>query len=146
MPQRIEMSRARPSRMPETASVVLTVPAYKDYVVIVRSAVAQLGACFGFTIGEIGDVRLAVDEACNLLVAGRRWSGGGTGGALDCRAEVRGGLLRVSVAATAETAEEPDTEGFGWTILSALVDALACAHDGGKVRIELEKRRTGGDW
>jgi serine/threonine-protein kinase RsbW len=128
--------------VPEVASVVLTVPAHKDFIVIVRSAVAQLGACFSFTIGEIGDLRLAVDEACNLLVADQPQPYGAVVGGLDCRAEVRGDLLRVTVSASAEGAESPDTEGFGWNILTALVDSLAWEQDNDMVRVELEKRRA----
>jgi len=154
MAQHSVVTGADRTETPATASVRLIVPAHRDYVVIVRSAVAYLGACFGFTIGEIGDVRLAVDEACNLLVeagSAARGRAGAAGAAraaqdvadvpdLECHAEVRGGLLRVTVAGAAATAEPPDTEGFGWTILAALVDSLTWDHDGGTVRIELEKR------
>ncbi|MEY9928802.1 serine/threonine-protein kinase RsbW [Catenulispora sp. GP43] len=138
MAQRIEVARAGRITVPETASVQLAVPADKHYIVLVRSAVAQLGACFGFTMGDIGDLRLAVDEACNLLVAGGpdpAVSG------LECRAVVRGDLLRVTLSASAVAAAPPDTEGFGWTILAALVDALAWEQSENVVRVEIEKRR-----
>jgi len=157
MAQRIEAVRNERTRVPEVASVLLNVPAHKDYITAVRSSVAQLGGCFGFTIGEIEDLRLAVDEACNLLVAGAAAGADASGpdlGAgfdavadrttdtLQCRAAVRGDLLHVTVAASAATvAEAPDTEGFGWTILTALVDALAWEQDEDTVRVELEKRR-----
>ena len=140
MAQRIEATPIERARGPELASVQVSVPAHKDYITLVRSAVAQLGACFGFTLGEIGDLRLAVDEACNLLVASP--ATGQADSALECRAVVRGDLLTVTVAGTAETAAEPpDTEGFGWIILTALVTTLAWERDDGGVRIELEKRR-----
>ena len=140
MPQRIEVARIERGRVPEAASVQLTVPAHKDYIVIVRSAVAQLGACFGFTVGDIGDLRLAVDEACNLLV--QHAPAEPVPAALECRAEVRGDLLRVRVSASSQIADPPDTEGFGWTILAALVDTLAWEQDSDTVRVEVEKRRS----
>jgi serine/threonine-protein kinase RsbW len=139
MAQRIEVRRtARPS-VPEVASVLLTVPAHKDYIIIVRSAVAQLGACFGFSLAEIADLRLAVDEACNLLVASPRPVAAQS--SLRCRAEVRGDRLGVRMRASPETAGRPDTEGFGWIILTALVDTLAWGQDDDVVRVEMEKRR-----
>lgn len=133
-----EVARTGRITVPEAASVQLAVPADRHYIVLVRSAVAQLGACFGFTMGAIGDLRLAVDEACNLLVAGGpdpAVSG------LECRAEVRGDLLRVTVSASAVAVAPPDTEGLGWNILAALVDTLAWEEDGDVVRVEIEKRR-----
>ena len=121
------------------ASLVLSVPAHRDFVVIIRSAVAQLAACFDFTVQEITDLRLAVNEACGLLVAGPR--GSAFAGTLDCRAEMRGDLLRVTVAAPAGGFDAPEPDGLGWTLMSALVDALAWAQDGVTARINLEKRR-----
>jgi len=145
MVQRVEVApRAGRVRTRQSASVAMTVPAHKDYVVIIRSAVAQLGACFGYSAREITDLRLAVNEACGLLVAGRRGTGPAAAafGSIDCRAEVRGDTLRVTVAAPAAGFGTPDTDSFGWNIMTALVDALAWAQDGLTVRVALEKRRT----
>ena len=156
MTRSVEVTQADGVRTRQNASLVLTVPAHKDYVVIIRSAVAQLGACFGYTVEEITDLRLAVNEACGLLVAHRPASGPGSGtssgsdlglgldttdGDLECRAEVRGDVLRVTVAAPAAGLEAPDADGLGWNILAALVDSLAWARDGVTARVNLEKRR-----
>src|SRR5215470_8100154 len=48
--------------------VVLTMPADKNYVALVRSAASHLGVRAGFTMAEITDLRLAVDEACGLFL------------------------------------------------------------------------------
>jgi serine/threonine-protein kinase RsbW len=140
MAQRVEAAPPNRIRTPQAASVVLTVPAYKDYVVIIRSAVAQLGACFGFTIREVTDLRLAVNEACALLVAGRPGADRAEG-VIECRAVVRGDVLRVTVAAPAGGFDTPDTDGLGWNIMAALVDTLTWAQDGVTARVALEKRR-----
>jgi len=65
MAQRVEVAPPLHHRIraPRGASVVLSVPAHKDYVVIIRSAVAQLAGCFGYTVRDITDLRLAVNEA-----------------------------------------------------------------------------------
>jgi len=161
MAQRVEVAPPnRRIRTPQRASVVLTVPAHKDYVVIIRSAVAQLAACSGYPPRQVTDLRLAVNEACGLLVAGRpggRPAVGGIGslGVIECRAEVRGELrgdvrgegrgevLRVTVSAPAAGGfDVPDTDGLGWSLMTALVDALAWAQDGITARVSLEKRRA----
>ncbi|MEZ0115649.1 serine/threonine-protein kinase RsbW [Catenulispora sp. EB89] len=126
-------------RTPQRASVVLTVPAHKDYVVIIRSAVAQLAASCGYPPQQVTDLRLAVNEACALLV--------GSLGVIECRAEVRGDagreVLRVAVSAPAAGGfDVPDTDGLGWNLMTALVDALAWAQDGVTARVSLEKRRA----
>lgn len=152
MAQRVEVAPPLHHRIrtPRGASVVLSVPAHKDYVVIIRSAVAQLAGCFGYSLREITDLRLAVNEACALLVAGSP-EAVGIAGTIECRAEVRGEVLgemrdeprgevlRVTVSAAAGTLV-PDTDGIGWTILAALVDTLAWAQDGVSARVDLEKR------
>jgi serine/threonine-protein kinase RsbW len=140
MAQRVEVAPPLHHRIrtPRGASVVLSVPAHKDYVVIIRSSVAQLAGCFGYTVRDITDLRLAVNEACALLVAGSQGTVGGAG-TIECRAEVRGDVLRVTVSAAAATLT-PDTDGIGWTILTALVDTLTWAQDGVSARVDLEKR------
>lgn len=125
-------------RMPRGASIVLTVPADKDYVVIVRSAVAQLGACLGYTVKEITDLRLAVNEACALLVA----AGPGPEGTIECRARLQGDTLRVTLTAPFGAFDAaPDPDGLGWTMMTALVDGVGWAQDGVTARVDLRKKR-----
>jgi serine/threonine-protein kinase RsbW len=141
MTQRVEAAPRHSWIKPQQGpSAVLTVPTRKDYVVIIRSAVAQLAACSGFTAREISDLRLAVNEACALLVAGQLSTG-----VIECRAEVRsdagGDLLLVTLAAPAGAIDTPDTDGLGWTMMTALVDAVAWAQDGVTARVDLKVRR-----
>src|ERR1044071_20927 len=48
--------------------VELTVPAPIPYLAVVRTATAGLAARLGFTLDEIEDLRIAVDEACSMLL------------------------------------------------------------------------------
>lgn len=141
MTQRVEVAPRDRTGAAEGASVVLTVPAHKDYVVIIRSAVAQLAACFGFTVREIADLRLAVNEACGLLVAGAPERDRRAAGSITCRAEVRGDRVRATVTAPAGGFDAPDADSFGWSLMTALVDSLGWAQDGLTARVDLEKRR-----
>jgi serine/threonine-protein kinase RsbW len=140
MVHHVEVAKADGTRLAEAASVLIRVPAHKDYLVVVRSAVAQLGARLGYTFAEIIDLRLAVDEACCLLVAGDA-VGLRAKGDLECRLEVRDDGLRLEVTAASAGFEPPDPEGFGWNVLTALVDAVAWAQDDDTARIMLDKRR-----
>src|SRR2546430_16011483 len=49
--------------------VVLVVPADGSYLAVLRTATAGLAARLQFTLDEIEDLRIAVDEACAILLA-----------------------------------------------------------------------------
>jgi serine/threonine-protein kinase RsbW len=140
MPQQMRTPETAPSRPTDSASVRLRVPADKHYVVLVRSAAGHLGARVGFTLADVTDLRLAVDEACAFLLQGVPPDVPETG-ELECRFEETPDGLRVTVSVEG-TRPRPDTDGLGWQILSALVDTLSWSHDGTTARVDLVKRRT----
>ncbi|HKA68476.1 MAG TPA: ATP-binding protein [Actinomycetes bacterium] len=119
--------------------VRLTVPADKTYVALVRSAASHLGARLGLTIQELTDLRLAVDEACGLLLLPGEFQT--TGAELHCRFDEYPDRLAVTVSAEAEESA-PDVDGFGWSVLSALVDELRWSYQDGWAKVELVKRAT----
>jgi serine/threonine-protein kinase RsbW len=131
----------------DAVPVVISVPADKTYVALIRSATAHLGARAGFSVVEITDLRLAVDEACGLLLSPHDHGGlGATGGELECRLTDYDGGLRVLVSTADTTDRSPDQEGFGWHLLSGLVDRLHWSREGGRAQVELVKypaARTG---
>src|SRR5438045_6948946 len=49
--------------------VVLVVPADGSYLAVLRTATAGLAARLQFTLDEIEDLRIAVDEACAILLS-----------------------------------------------------------------------------
>jgi serine/threonine-protein kinase RsbW len=147
MAQRTLTTPANGSPTAESTSVLVRVPADKDYIVLIRSAAGHLGAQTGLTVAEITDLRLAVDEACGLLLAPRAFGGLDIGdGELECRFDIRPDALhvvvRAEVRAEAGVVEAcPDPTSFGWTIMSALVDEVAWNHDGAITEVGLVKRR-----
>lgn len=119
--------------------VRVSVPADKTYVALVRSAASHLGARLGLTMQELTDLRLAVDEACGLLLLPGEFDT--TGAELHCRFDEYPDRLVVTVSA--EAAESaPDVDGFGWNVLSALVDELRWSYQDGWAKVELVKRAT----
>ena len=118
--------------------VTLRLPAASAYLSVLRTATAGLAARLDFTLDEIEDLRIAVDEACAMLLASAV-----PGADLHVEFELRGDALRVSVTVLTLDGVEPSRDTFAWTVLAALVGDVASRADGdNRVTIDLQKRRS----
>jgi serine/threonine-protein kinase RsbW len=133
------------STRPDQDVVELDVPADPAYVAVVRTATAGLAARLDLTLDRIEDLRIAVDEACTLLVRRGR---PGAGGTIRCRFVLEGADLTIEVSGPA--AVLPDRGAYSWAVLSALVDVLDCGHgqgtDGPRTWIRMAVRADAGSW
>jgi serine/threonine-protein kinase RsbW len=127
---------------PRVPSVLLAIPADRDYVVLVRSAAAHIAAKLDLGMTDVTDLRLAVDEACGLFLLHPAFNGAEDGGDLECRFEVGPAALRITVSAFVPPAFAPDQEDIGWIMLGALVDELGWDSGGGVGMVTLTKRLT----
>jgi serine/threonine-protein kinase RsbW len=125
---------------PRVPSVLLAIPADRDYVVLVRSAAAHIAAKLDLGMTDVTDLRLAVDEACGLFLLHPAFNGAEDGGDLECRFEVGRTALRITVSAFVPPAFAPDQEDIGWIMLGALVDELGWDSGGGVGMVTLTKR------
>lgn len=141
MAQGVQTVQANGTSLDRIESVLVRVPAHRDYIVVIRSVVAQLGARLGYTVAELIDLRLAVDETCGLLI-GEAPADGPPAGDLECRVRVGSDALQVTVCASAAGVRPPDREGFGWKVLTALVDAMTWVREGSTARVDLVKRHS----
>ncbi len=118
--------------------VQLTIPAASAYLVVLRTTTASLAARADFTLDDIEDLRIAVDEACALLLVSAV-----PGSALECVFTLSSpGRLRVTVSVDSLDGEPPSKGTFAWTVLSALADEVASSTGPGqRITIELAKRR-----
>jgi serine/threonine-protein kinase RsbW len=118
--------------------VLLTVPADGGYLGVLRTATAGLAARLHFALDEIEDLRIAVDEACAMLLAIA------TGDAeLECRFTVTDDALTVEVTvSTVRGARLPADSSFAWKVLTALTTAASAEATGRKATIRLLTRRT----
>ena len=117
--------------------VVLTLPASSAYLSVLRTATAGLAARLDFTLDEIEDLRIAVDEACAMLLAGAS-----TGAELTCRFELESALIRVDMTVPSDNPRVPARDTFAWTVLSALAGEVDASHDGAdNISIRLVKRK-----
>jgi serine/threonine-protein kinase RsbW len=120
---------------PDGDLVEIRVPAAVVYVSTLRLAAAALAARCELTIDEIEDLRLAVDEACALLLPHAT-----EGSALEARFELNQGKLAVD--ATVHTVDgKPDRNGFAWTVLGALATTVDVTAKDERLTISITKTR-----
>lgn len=126
---------------PETARsggdvVSMQVPADVAYVSTLRLTAASLAARCDLTVDDIEDLRLAVDEACALLLPHAT-----SDSTIDARFELSPGLLTVDTSVSSRESAEPDREGFGWTVLDALTSSVEVTQKHGQLTISVAKTR-----
>jgi serine/threonine-protein kinase RsbW len=123
---------------PDGDVVDVRVPADGAYVATLRLTSASLAARCDLTVDDIEDLRLAVDEACALLLPHAE-----PGSTMHARFELASGQLAVttSVDSPNASAASPDRSGFAWSVLSALASQVDVVGDGGKLSITVTKRR-----
>ncbi|MEV1142362.1 ATP-binding protein [Micromonospora sp. NPDC049799] len=120
--------------------VHLTVPADGGYLGVLRTATAGLAARLQFALDEIEDLRIAVDEACAMLLAIATRDA-----ELDCRFAVTDDALTVEVTVpTVRGAKLPAESSFAWKVLTALTTSASAQAAGGRATISLLTRRGSG--
>jgi serine/threonine-protein kinase RsbW len=121
---------------PDGDAVEVRIPADVVYVSTLRLTAASLAARCDLTIDDIEDLRLAVDEACALLLPHAS-----PGSTLDARFELTQGCLAVETSVQTTAAAEPDRSGFAWTVLGALASSVDVRQETGRLTIAVTKRR-----
>ncbi|RKS72597.1 serine/threonine-protein kinase RsbW [Motilibacter peucedani] len=118
-------------------AVQVTLPASSAYLSVLRTATAGLAARLDFTLDEIEDLRIAVDEACAMLLPQAA-----PGADLSCTFELEADGLLITVSAPTTRGSLPERETFSWTVLTALAGEVdAGVGEGLTVWISLHKRR-----
>jgi serine/threonine-protein kinase RsbW len=118
--------------------VEVRLPAAGAYLSVLRTATAGLAARLDFTLDEIEDLRIAVDEACAMLLPKAL-----PGSELTCVFELLADRMQVAVSVPSADGRLPDRNTFAWTVLTALAGEVeADVIDGSRVRITLHKQRS----
>jgi serine/threonine-protein kinase RsbW len=116
--------------------VELRLPADGAYLSVLRTATAGLAARLDFTLDEIEDLRIAVDEACALLLPDAV-----PGAAMTCLFSLSDRSLAVTVRVPSQTGRVPKRNTFAWTVLTALAgDVETDVAADGTVSVTLLKR------
>lgn len=91
----------------------IRLPAETAYVAVLRMSAAGFAARLDFTLDDIEDLKMAVSEAC-ALVLGDATPGG------DLRAAffLSDQQIEMVISADATDAAPPDQDSFGWQVLT----------------------------
>ena len=104
---------------------------------MLRTATAGLAARLDFTLDEIEDLRIAVDEACAMLLAQAD-----PGTSLECDFDPGPGHDDDRGVRAVPAEQPPAKDTFAWTVLSALAGSVdSSVGPGDRVTIVLRKSR-----
>ena len=109
---------------PSKAEVSLRVPADGAYVSVLRTMTAGLAARLDFTVDDIEDLRIAVGEACALVLPEAQ-----PGGDLEAEFRLTPGTLTISVSVPTDGTRAADRESFAWQVLTTLTRTATTASD-----------------
>ncbi len=101
-------------------SADLRLPADSAYVAAVRLTTAALTARLGFSIDDLEDARVAVSEACTLLLENQADSAAGD--LLEIHYELDDQRLGVDISAPSYA--EIDRASYAWQVLTAVTTDL----------------------
>ena len=119
-------------------AVEIRLPADSAFLSVLRTATAGLAARLDFTLDEIEDLRIAVDEACAMLLPYAVETA-----QLRCRFELTPDTLSVTVTLPTTRGQLPERDTFSWTVLTALAGEVDTGSNADReVWIRLRKRRT----
>lgn len=117
--------------------VTICLPADGAYLSVLRTATAGLAARLDFTLDEIEDLRIAVDEACAMLLGQAV-----PGTSLECTFTLGRDQMTISVSVLSQDARPPASDTFAWTVLCALAGSVeARVGPGSRLTIVLQKSR-----
>ena len=122
--------------MPDTdrarADVELRLPADGVYVSVVRTTTAGLAARLDFLIDDIEDLRIAVGEACAMVLPEAA-----ADSELVCSYFLAPGRLTVEVAVSSANPHGPEYDSFAWQVLSTMATRAEADSAGGRFAIRL---------
>lgn len=116
--------------------VTMQVPAHVEFISTLRLTAASLAAHCELTVDDIEDLRLAVDEACALLLPIAPAES-----TLNARFELAPNCLVVATSVPSVNGTGPDRDGLAWAVLSALASGVEVSSSEGAVTIVVSKRR-----
>jgi serine/threonine-protein kinase RsbW len=128
---------ARPPEAATPDQVTIRMPADGAYLSVLRTATAGLAARLDFTLDDIEDMRIAVDEACAMLLGQAI-----PGSSLECSFALSDDDMTISVSVPCLNPRPPSGETFAWTVLSALAGTVeAQVGPGDRLAIVMRKSR-----
>lgn len=123
------------------APVELRVVADADQLPVVRAVAETLAVLGDFTLDDIADIKLVVDEVCSELIAGAV-----PAAELTCSFVVSDAGIRITTTSVVAEDRVPKSDSFGWHVLQTLTDSIslsaATVDSGSQVAVDVVKRRS----
>jgi serine/threonine-protein kinase RsbW len=119
---------------------MLRIPADSAYLAVLRTATAGLAARLDFTLDDIEDLRIAVDEACAMVLPQARPDSD-----LTCTFDLDAARLTVAVSAVCDSPRPPNRDGFAWTVLAALTNEVSADVEGDTLTVTLARGTSGSE-
>jgi len=122
---------------PWAPQVTLTIPASAQYLVTARLVTADIASGIGMPIDVIEDLRVAVDEALTMLIAGLEDVAQST---VTCQFGTTREMIRVRVESSAPVVLAPPSDGgYAWIVLDAVSDEFDVKQLPSATRISFER-------
>ena len=124
-------------------SVSITVPAEPAYIRVVRLVAAGLASRLGFTIDQMDDLKIAVDELAAYLTGPK-----GREGDLEVSFAVHDDRIEITGSAHFSHAQHVRTEltELSRRILDTVADSASLEHADGGARFHLVKQQSAGPY
>ncbi|NUT36056.1 MAG: anti-sigma regulatory factor [Hamadaea sp.] len=120
--------------------VTLVVPADGGYLGVLRTATAGLAARLHYTLERIEDLRIAVDEACAMLLVITP-----PDAELRCRFEIGPQQLSISISAPVKDgARLPSPTSWPWHVLTSLTAQATAELTANEATIRMVSQRLAG--
>lgn len=129
------MSETATGSPSDRADVELRLPADGAFVSVLRTLTAGLAARLDFTIDDIEDLRIAVGEACALVLEEAR-----EGADLRCEFHLASGSLTMRVGVEQVEPRQPDYDSFAWQVLTTLASEASLDTGDGRFAVTLTVR------
>lgn len=113
-------------------------PADPGFVAALRALATALAARCDWTVDDIEDLQIGVDEACALVLPHARQPGG----QLSVHLQVMPASADIVVSVPADASVVPDRSGFSWTVLSAVTDHMHMTSGAGSLAIRFSQHCT----
>lgn len=104
--------------------VAIEIPALAEHIAVLRAASSVIASRLNFSLDEIDDLRILIDEAASVLLSA------GAQGVVRCEITAAESAIDFELFASLPKTKEPHGEGFAWSILQALATDVSMSQRG----------------
>ena len=116
-------------------AITICVPAKAEHIAVFRAAVGVVASRLEFSLDDIDDLRILVDEAASVLMSS------GASQSLTCEIATVDDSVHFKLRARLPEGQQPHGEGFAWNILNALAHEVSTQLEAGEHVISVSRHR-----